>query len=37
MATEVPVKFKDMVIIWVERMLLSVLITGVFAVILFPA
>ena len=37
MATEVPVKFKDMVIIWVERMLLSVLITGIFAIILFPA
>ena len=36
MATEIPVKFKDMVIIWVERMILSVLITGIFAVILFP-
>ncbi|MCI8854721.1 MAG: YjiH family protein [Lachnospiraceae bacterium] len=36
MATDIPVKFKDMVIIWVERMLLSVLITGIFAVILFP-
>ena len=36
MATEIPVKFKDMVIIWVERMLLSVLITGIFALILFP-
>ena len=36
MATEVPVKFKDMVIIWLERMLLSVLITGIFAIILFP-
>ncbi|MDO4523360.1 MAG: hypothetical protein Q4B57_09490 [Eubacteriales bacterium] len=36
MATEVPVKFKDMVIIWVERMLLSVLITGLFAIVLFP-
>lgn len=36
MATEVPVKFKDMVIIWVERMLLSVIITGIFARILFP-
>ena len=36
MATDIPVKFKDMVIIWVERMLLSVLITGIFAIILFP-
>ena len=36
MATDIPVKFKDMVIIWVERMLLSVLITGIFAVLLFP-
>lgn len=37
MATEIPVKFKDMVIIWLERMLLSVLITGLFALVLFPA
>ena len=37
MATDVPVKFKDMVIIWLERMILSVIITGIFAVILFPA
>ncbi len=36
MATDVPVKFKDMVIVWLERMLLSVLITGIFAMILFP-
>ena len=36
MATDIPVRFKDMVIIWVERMLLSVLITGIFALILFP-
>lgn len=36
MATEVPVKFQDMVIIWLERMLLSVLITAIFAVVLFP-
>ena len=36
MATDIPVSFKDMVIIWVERMLLSVLITGIFALILFP-
>ena len=37
MATEVPVKFKDMVIIWLERMVLSVIITGIFAIVLFPA
>lgn len=37
MATDVPVKFKDMVIIWVERMILSVIITGLFAIVLFPA
>lgn len=36
MATDIPVKFKDMVIIWVERMILPVLITGIFAMILFP-
>ncbi len=36
MATDIPVKFKDMVIIWVERMFLSVLITGLFALVLFP-
>ncbi|MGN0356193.1 MAG: YjiH family protein [Muricoprocola sp.] len=37
MATDVPVKFKDMVVIWMERMILSVIITGIFAMILFPA
>ena len=37
MATDIPVKFKDMVIIWVERMILSVVITGLFALALFPA
>lgn len=36
MATDIPVSFKDMVIIWLERMLLSVVITGLFAIILFP-
>jgi nucleoside recognition membrane protein YjiH len=36
MATDIPVSFKDMVIIWLERMLLSVVITGIFAVLLFP-
>ena len=37
MGTEVPVKFRDLLIIWLERMILSILITGLFAVILFPA
>lgn len=37
MATDVPVKFSDMVIIWIERMILSVIITGIFALLLFPA
>lgn len=37
MATEVPVKFWHMVIIWLERMILSVIITGLFAMVLFPA
>lgn len=36
MATDVPVKFSDMAIIWLERMLLSVIITGIFAMLLFP-
>ena len=37
MATDVPVTFGEMCIIWLERMILSILITGLFAVILFPA
>lgn len=37
MATEVPVKFSHLVIIWLERMLLSIVITGLFALVLFPA
>ena len=37
MGTEVPVKFSHLCIIWLERMILSILITGLFAVILFPA
>ncbi len=37
MGTEVPVKFGHLCIIWLERMILSILITGVFALILFPA
>ncbi len=36
MATDIPVSFKDMVIVWLERMLLSVVITGIFAILLFP-
>ncbi len=37
MGTEVPVKFSHLMIIWLERMILSIIITGIFAVILFPA
>lgn len=37
MGTEVPVKFSHLCIIWFERMILSILITGLFAVVLFPA
>lgn len=37
MGTEVPVKFSHLLIIWLERMILSIIITGIFAVILFPA
>ncbi len=37
MGTEVPVKFGHLCIIWLERMILSILITGLFAVLLFPA
>jgi nucleoside recognition membrane protein YjiH len=37
MATDVPVKFSDLVVIWVERMILSIVITGIFALLLFPA
>ncbi len=37
MGTEVPVKFSHLMIIWLERMILSILITGLFAVLLFPA
>ncbi len=36
MATDIPVSFRDMVIVWLERMLLSVVITGIFAILLFP-
>ena len=37
MATEVPVKFGEICVIWIERMLLSIIITALFALILFPA
>ena len=37
MGTEVPVKFWHLLVIWLERMILSIIITGIFAVILFPA
>lgn len=37
MGTEVPVKFSHLCVIWLERMILSILITGLFAIILFPA
>ncbi len=37
MGTEVPVKFWHLCIIWLQRMILSILITGIFAILLFPA
>ncbi len=37
MGTEVPVKFSHLCVIWLERMILSIILTGIFAVILFPA
>lgn len=37
MGTEVPVKFWHLCLIWLERMIISILITGIFAVLLFPA
>ncbi len=37
MATDVPVKFGDLLLIWLERMILSILFAGLFAVLLFPA
>lgn len=36
MATEVPVKFHQLCIIWLERMLLSIIITALFSLIFFP-
>ena len=37
MGTEVPVKFWHLCVIWLERMILSIIITGIFAILLFPA
>lgn len=37
MATDVPVKFSHILLIWLERMILSILVAGIFAVLLFPA
>lgn len=37
MGTEVPVKFSHLMMIWLERMILSILITGMIACFLFPA
>ena len=37
MATDVPVTFGEMCIIWLERMILSILVTGLLALVLFPA
>ncbi len=37
MGTEVPVKFWHLCVIWLERMILSILIAGLFAILLFPA
>ena len=37
MGTEVPVKFSHLMIIWLERMILSILICGLIAILIFPA
>jgi nucleoside recognition membrane protein YjiH len=37
MATELPVKFSHLVIIWLMRMFMSIILAGLFAIILFPA
>lgn len=37
MATDVPVKFSHLCVIWIQRMILSILITGLFAILLFPS
>ena len=37
MATDIPVKFWHLCLIWVERMILSIIFAGIFAVLLFPA
>lgn len=35
MSTEIPIKLKHILIIWVERMILSILIAGIFSIFLF--
>ena len=37
MATSLPVKFSHLIIIWLQRMILSIIITSLFALVLFPA
>jgi len=37
MATDLPIKFSDLVILWLIQMFLTVLITSLFALLLFPA
>ena len=37
MATDVPVKFWQLCLIWLGRMILSIVFAGIFAVLLFPA
>jgi nucleoside recognition membrane protein YjiH len=37
MATDLPVKFSHLVIIWFQRMVISIIIASLFALILFPA
>ena len=37
MGTNVPVKFSNLFIIWIERMILSIIIAGLFSLLLFPA
>ncbi|MCL2376472.1 MAG: hypothetical protein FWC76_03645 [Defluviitaleaceae bacterium] len=37
MATELPVKFSQLLVIWLVRMVLSIIIVSLFALILFPA
>jgi len=37
MATDLPVKFSHLVIIWLERVIMAIIITALLAIILFPA